>query len=270
MPRRRFNVGDLFGAVILLAVATALFTAVVHGVYMAREGGRDGECSSHLKAFAIAFHSYHDTYGAFPPAYVPDANGIPMHSWRVLILPFICENNMYQEYDFDEPWDGPNNRKLADKYKFHPELFQCQSRRHSKSSMITDYVVVVGKDTIFPDAKSRSMREVSDGLKNTILLVEINNSDIHWMEPRDLQFEAMSFVIDDPSSPSISSAHPEGPYVAIVGQGTMRMKGSALRRQTVRALLTASGGEPVFTDNLRRYDTHSRSWCLAEETHSNN
>ena len=62
----------------------------------------------------MAVANYHETYGCFPPAYVADRDGKPMHSWRVLILPFLEQRELYNAYNFAEPWDGPNNRKLAD------------------------------------------------------------------------------------------------------------------------------------------------------------
>ena len=70
------------------------------------------QCSNSLKNISLALQNYHDTYRTFPAAYVPDKDGEPMHSWRVLILPYIEERNLYDKYDFTEPWDGPNNSKL--------------------------------------------------------------------------------------------------------------------------------------------------------------
>jgi hypothetical protein len=55
-------------------------------VLAAREVARRNVCIHRLKGIAIAMHNYHETYKSFPPAYVPDANGKPMHSWRVLLL----------------------------------------------------------------------------------------------------------------------------------------------------------------------------------------
>jgi translation elongation factor EF-Tu-like GTPase len=62
----------------------------------------------------LAVANYHETYGCFPPAYVADRDGKPMHSWRVLILPFLEQQELYHAYNFAEPWDGPNNRKLME------------------------------------------------------------------------------------------------------------------------------------------------------------
>ena len=54
------------------------------------------ECANHLKQIGVALHTYHDAYGSFPPAFVADENGKPMHSWRVLLLPFLDEELIYQ------------------------------------------------------------------------------------------------------------------------------------------------------------------------------
>jgi hypothetical protein len=62
-----------------------------------------------------AIHNYYSANGCFPPAYIADKNRRPMHSWRVLLLPYLGENRLYGMYHFDEPWDGPSNRALADR-----------------------------------------------------------------------------------------------------------------------------------------------------------
>ena len=71
----------------------------------------------------MAVANYHDMYKCFPPAYVADESGRPMHSWRVLLLPFLSESELYNAYNFAEPWGSPNNRKLLTRrpsqYVFH-------------------------------------------------------------------------------------------------------------------------------------------------------
>jgi hypothetical protein len=89
------------------------------------------QCRSNLKSIGLALHLYHDVHGCFPPRCIADDNGTPTHSWRVLILPFLAEANStgraaiikaYESYSFDEPWDGPSNRKLVDQI---PEVYRC-------------------------------------------------------------------------------------------------------------------------------------------------
>jgi hypothetical protein len=55
----------------------------------AHEAARRVQCSNHLRQIGLALHNYHDFYGSLPPAFVADSHGKPIHSWRVLILPFM-------------------------------------------------------------------------------------------------------------------------------------------------------------------------------------
>ena len=96
----------------LLCAGLPMIALLLPAVQSAREAARRAQCSNNLKQIGLAFHNYHDSYGCLPPAYIPDGNGQPMHSWRVLILPFVEQSPLYDQYDFDEPWNGPNNSKL--------------------------------------------------------------------------------------------------------------------------------------------------------------
>src|SRR5690606_28292508 len=63
-----------------------------------------GQCQNNLRQVVLALHGYHVDHGCFPPAYVADAAGRPMHSWRVLVLPYLEEQDLYAAYNFAEPW----------------------------------------------------------------------------------------------------------------------------------------------------------------------
>src|SRR5262245_18129478 len=102
-----------------------------------REAARRMQCSNHLKQIGLALQNYHDVYGSLPPAYIADANGKPLHSWRVLILPFLGERNLYEAYQFDEPWNGPSNSKLAEQV---PACYRCPSRSGKQPKLETSYV----------------------------------------------------------------------------------------------------------------------------------
>ncbi len=110
-------------------------------------------------------------YGCFPPAYIADKQGRPMHSWRTLLLPFCEFKPIYREYRFDEPWDGPHNRELA---ALKLNLFQCPETQHSNSE--TNYLVVVGPKTVFPGSKCVKISEITAGTTETVLIVEVDNS----------------------------------------------------------------------------------------------
>src|SRR5262249_38706201 len=162
------------------------------------------QCSNHLKQIGLALQNYHDVYGSFPPAYIADADGKPMHSWRVLILPFAEQKPLYDAYRLDEPWDGPNNRKLHNQY---PACFFCPTCYGKQPLGETNYVAVVGPGTVWPNDKCIQMSDVKDGTSNTILVVELANSGIHWMEPRDLHVNQMPMAVNAQRGQGISSPH---------------------------------------------------------------
>ena len=216
------------------------------------------QCLNQMKSIGIALRNYHVTYGTYPPAYVADENGKPMHSWRVLLLPYLDRNDIYKQYRFDEPWDGPNNRQLHDQI---PEIFHCQSEKHENGNRFTNYVAVMGKSTPWSFANSVSSDDImrSDGSSNTIHVVEMKNSGIHWMEPRDLNLTKMSLTINDPSQPCISCNHGHTHWLfqffgknkgyrepnILWADGSAKRLPVDISRERLKAFLTARGGETV-------------------------
>ena len=185
----------------------------------------------------MAVANYHDAHGHYPPAYLADANGRPIHSWRVLLLPYIEQKDLYDQYDFSEPWDGPKNRQLAERmpaiYAFHGE---------SRPGVVeTNYLAVVGPETVWPGRDRVSSKDVVDGLSSTILIVENLGARVHWMEPRDLPFGRMSFKVDSPEGVSSKYLDP----AVVMLDGSLHTLRKDLREGTLRALLTTRGGEKV-------------------------
>ncbi|WP_157579405.1 DUF1559 family PulG-like putative transporter [Singulisphaera acidiphila] len=200
---------------------------------------RSSNCFVNFSYISVMLFDYHNRYGHFPPAYVADRNGKPMHSWRVLLLEFT-DTSLYNAYNFNEPWDGPNNRKLADKM---PSFYACPNDHDIRSTPTTStsYVVVVGPGTAFPDNRPAAMTDVCDPSDQTILIAEMVNSGINWMEPRDLDMNRMSFMLNDTSRPSISSNDPGGPGVVFV-DGKKKRLAQDLTRDALRAMITIDGG----------------------------
>jgi hypothetical protein len=162
-------------------------------------------------------------------------DGRPWHSWRVLLLPYLGQQELYDAYDFSEPWDGPDNRKLA---KRMPELYAFHGA-YRPGNTTANYLAVVGPETVWPGSQTVTSEDVSDGWSTTILLVENLGSDVHWMEPRDLTFADADFAVHNPRG--ISSPHEEPAVVTLSGSPWQVNK--ELTAETLRALLTIQGGE---------------------------
>jgi prepilin-type processing-associated H-X9-DG protein len=197
------------------------------------------ECRNHLRQLALAMHRYHDTYGAFPPAHIADENGEPMHSWRVLLLPYLDHRDLYNQYHFDEPWDGPHNRTLAEQMQSE---FHCSADTQTGTNE-TSYFVVVGPKTIFPGTAPVPINDVLDGTTYTILLVESLNSGTNWLQPRDLSYDEARRGINRETSPGISSNHEGGAMVAFA-DGSEELLPDNTPLEQLRLLLERNDGRP--------------------------
>jgi prepilin-type processing-associated H-X9-DG protein len=232
----RFTLVELLACVAIIGMLIALLLPAVSPV---RPQSRRAQCTNNLKQIALALHNYHSTHGSFPPAYVADASGRPMHSWRVLILPYLDHLPLYRQYRFDEPWDGPNNSQLA---ATSLGVFRCPEDQAGPPAE-TNYLLVVGPETAWPGARCVRLDEISDGASNTILLVEVRQSGIAWMEPRDLHVLQMAPGVNAKAGQGISSGHPGGANVAFA-DGLVLFLPDSLTPAELRGLLTIRGGEP--------------------------
>jgi hypothetical protein len=236
------------------ALACVPLTWLTRAVNLARESARSMNCMGHLKQLGLALLNYESRYGCFPPAYVADAKGKPLYSWRVLLMAEVDRTDgwfggrLASGFRFDEPWDSPNNSKL---HGLPADILHCPSDPATAESNGTNFVAVVGPGTIFPsDGTSRRLADVTDGPENTLIVVEVVNAGMHWMEPRELDWETMSFRLNDRTHPSVSSMHPfegseyPGPHVLTV-KGRVTNLPENLSAEMLRALLTIAGGEKI-------------------------
>ncbi|MCL4201075.1 MAG: DUF1559 domain-containing protein [Pirellulaceae bacterium] len=216
-----------------------LVALLLPAVQSAREAARRSQCSNNLKQIALAFHNYHDTYGTFPPAYIADENGQPKHSWRVLLLPFLEQDPLYNMYDFDEPWDSPVNALVTNTVL---PVYQCPSDPNSFAPT-TNYMVIAGTGTVFDGDQATGITNITDGSSNTLLVVEVAGTGTNWAEPVDLDAGNLTLPFARGGS-SPGSFHPGGINAAMC-DGSVHFLTNSLDPQTFNALITRSGAEMV-------------------------
>jgi prepilin-type processing-associated H-X9-DG protein len=236
--------------VVIAVVAAVLFALVVCGgilaalllpaVQTAREAARKAQCANNLHQIALAMQQYQASTGAFPLACVADKDGKPMHSWRVLILPYLGEEALYREYRFDEPWDGPHNRTLAGRM---PAVYRCPSDDASAESGKTSYAGIAGAGTVLEGVKPENF---PGGFNSVIVVVEAAGAGIHWMEPRDLDVNQIDFRINsDSSGAGIRSRHPGGVNAAFA-DGHVQLLDKNTDPQVLKSMTTISGGDNAW------------------------
>jgi prepilin-type processing-associated H-X9-DG protein len=236
---------------IVITVVGMLIALLLPSVGAPREASRRMACLNHLHQIGLAMLNYAQVYNCFPPAYIADKDGKPMHSWRVLILPFMEEERLYKQYRFDEPWNGPHNRELAAQM---PAVYRCPT--HATTGSETSYAMIVGPHAISDGPTARKLSEITDGLSNTIMVAEAVGAHINWLEPRDLNTEKMTYRLNAFNSNSeriaseISSDH-IGVVNVLFGDGHAEAVSNDIEPKRLKALTTIDGGESVDPNDLR-------------------
>ena len=228
----------------LVAVFVALSAAVATGTGGEERVARRIGCVSKLQIIGLALQNYHAKYGSFPPACTVDRAGKPMHSWRVLILPYLAQGSLYSQYKLEEPWNSENNRRLA---KLTPEVYRCPADT-SAAKGSTSYLAVVGPHAAWRKDKALRMSDIKDGVSQTVMLVEVADSGVDWIEPRDLSFDearaGISTRVAAAGRLSIRSRHTTVVNCGF-GDGSVHCLEKKISPTLLRGLLTADGREDV-------------------------
>lgn len=242
-PTSGAGVGVILGivAVVVLFCGGGLVALLLPAVQAAREAARRPQCTNHLKQIGLAMHNYHDTYKCFPSAVLTDEEGNPRRSWRVAILPFVEQGIVYDSYNFNEPWDSPENQMLKSS---RSTVYACPSNP-AVGPYETSYVMVVGKGTIGGEPNEMvKMADITDGTANTILAIEVVGSGISWLEPRDMTVDEAITYITNPAATGQRHAHPGGVNV-LMADGSVTFVSSSINPQVLQNMLTRDGGEAV-------------------------
>jgi len=174
-----------------------------------REANRRSHCVGNLRRITLAMLIYERQHGALPPAYTVDAEGNPLHSWRVLLLPYLGEEELHGKLRLDEPWDSEHNRR------FHDEalaIYQCPSAELPPGQ--TTYSVVIGENSAFQAREGKSL----DDFGMILILVTEREQSVGWMDPTSELVEAIAFEginREEEGVVGIGSPHPGGVNVGL-------------------------------------------------------
>jgi hypothetical protein len=245
-------------------------------VLSVRSAASRAQSANNLKQLAIAMHNFNDSTGQLPPAVVYDRDGKPLYSWRVLLLPYIEQNQLYTEFHLDEPWDSPHNKPLLARM---PKTY-APPGSPPREPYATYYQVFDGTGAAFDSDKAKGLKPFNpgglagpggfgvpfpgaagppagpslmqganvsripntftDGTSNTILIAEAGDP-VPWSAPGDLHF--------DPNGPLPKLGGPSGGnFTVALGDGSTRYISRSISQTTLRAAITANGGEVLGRD----------------------
>jgi hypothetical protein len=195
-------------------------------------------------------HNYNDTYRSLPPDNIKGGPNIanygkPGLSWRVALLPYLEQDNLYKQFHLDEPWDSPHNMTLL---KQIPKVYQHPGGDSNKTAAgFTYYRVFVGPGTAFDPTAGHNIRipaDFSDGTANTLLVVEAAEP-IEWTRPEpetgDFQYSPTKPL------PKLGGIWSSG-FNVLLADASTRYAKKDISEKTLRALITRNGNDVVGPD----------------------
>lgn len=174
------------GCTVLIVMSLMSFTSFI---VSARRAGRRTGSQIQMKVIWVGLLEYDGHFGKLPPAHLKDSSGRPVLSWRL----YAGDYGLYDEatkklkppffseapFDTESPWDSPSHSRYRSAYAY---AFRSDASR-SDETTFTDYVAVLGPDTMWPEGVAVSLKTSNP---NAIVILEWPDSNIDWMEPRDV------------------------------------------------------------------------------------
>ncbi len=203
------------------------------------EGADQVQSQNNLKQIALAMHNYADVYKHLPTAAIYSKDGKPLLSWRVAILPFIEQNNLYMQFKLNEPWDSPHNKKFLE------TVVPIYAPLGGKAKPYeTYYQVFTGPGTVFDGNKKLRFQDITDGTSNTIMVVEAGEP-VPWTKPADLPYDPTKDL------PKLGGMFPDYFNVAVC-DGSVRSMSRRFNRAIFRLAITRSDGQVIDLNQLDR------------------
>ncbi|MEI8369489.1 MAG: DUF1559 domain-containing protein [Planctomycetia bacterium] len=241
--RSRALAGIILSGMMMLASSLVLIS--LSGFQQGFETGRRDPYIKNVKEIGLAFQSAASANQDIMPLVIVNADGRPLLSWRVALLPYLGEEALYREFHLDEPWDSPHNLTLLPRI---PRVYECL--RAPTAVGITPYVAAAGPGMFFdapepiPGTQTIgvSIGAISDGTANTILLFELGqNNGVPWTSPQEVTVD-IDEAIDLFREAQVN--HP-GVRMTLFGDGSVRTLSQQIDATTLRALFTRDAGDVV-------------------------
>jgi len=216
-------------------------------IQAARGGAQKQICVSNMRQIGFALDIYESINEAFPPLYTVDNAGRPLHSWRVLILPYIEQTALYEQIRLDEPWDSPYNSQ------FHSRIineYRCPSNKDVSDTNNCVYAAIKGEVFVPADSGKRTFGDVKNGISNTIAFIEVKEP-FCWMDPTaDITLNELTKGINVLGG-RVGSFH-SGGCNALFVDGSTRFINNSIDPAELRTM-GESGAPPVTVSSSKTY-----------------
>jgi hypothetical protein len=195
--------------------------------------------AGNLRKIAGGIHAYVEAEKRIPPPAIYGRDRSPLLSWRVAILPYIGEKELYAQFHLDEPWDGAHNKAFLKKM---PKVYEPVAAPSTAGTAY--YQGFNGKGAFFdeprgipPAKEGHPFFAISDGSVNTLMVVEAA-TPVPWTKPEDVKYT--------PGKPAPKlGGQFRGGFTALTADGATRFIKSSIDPKLLDALITYNGGEVI-------------------------
>jgi predicted Zn finger-like uncharacterized protein len=199
-----------------------------------RAGAGSLATKNKIRQLMLGMHNFHDTHQSFPPIREGNTRPAETHlSWRVYILPFVGEDQLYAKFNLDEPWDSPTNRPLISQM---PAIFKRGGSSAGPGK--TTFLTVDMPGSPFENNIGGRIREIIDGTANTAMIVVVDDRRaVEWTKPQ-------GYVPgSNPGSGLFSAPGTQGTIMGLCdGSPVVVTKSDA---ELIRNVFQANDGNPV-------------------------
>jgi|GEM_PF-1780727 len=206
-------------------------------------GLKDAETSSgsveSLKRLTIALHNFHDNYDQFPPQALVNTSGDRLMSWRVMLLPFLDQQKLYEQFHLDEPWNSEHNKQLISQM---PDVFR-PGNGQSPADFHTCLLAPMTENSVFGSrGLPTRIQDVTDGTSNTLLLVEADVSKaVIWTKPEDLVVDVAAPIL------SLAPESTTGFWASYV-DGSVRFILKDNSSKVIQAIMSMNGNDTMHEE----------------------
>jgi len=185
----------LIELLVVIAIIAILIALLLPAVQQAREAARRTQCKNNLKQLALAIHNYATAHRLLPPGAAVNLNVTSTGnngSWGVhgRVLPFIDQGNAYDLVDLSIAWDfqaaidglkiptfgcpsDPGSDRARDPGKGKVTLYPTTYGFNYGSWFVFDPQTGKSGNGLFAPNSKIAMRDVTDGVSNTMLAAEV-------------------------------------------------------------------------------------------------
>jgi len=200
-----------------------ILTAVLPTEVLAKlqEQGEDMRVMNEVRQAALAMHNFESAYGRLP--FLPGPDQSDELSWRVRVLPFLDQVNLFQQFDLSQSWDSEANRPF------------------SETRVLAFGVVGETNETGLRWVQSdvERLADLTDGTSNTIAFIH-SAPPVPWAANKPLTHNdaVRMFLALKPGETMIVGMY----------DGSVRRIPADTKMETFEAMLTPNGGEVVERD----------------------